>query len=277
MQPLPLLFRRVVSWIFFILFAVILLIVSIYASGYRLGEEFTLERTGGIHVSVPVSGTILYLEGEEVGTSSFLDKSFFLDNLAFGTYSISVEKEGYRTWEKTLIVERAYVTDTTAFLIPETIIPLPIVIGTDTSATTSLQVSRAEFLTLESLFNTATTTATTTEATRTPDPTELVVRDGNVYVRWNRNLERAPSAFCIAPQACVVEISVELDETVVSRAEFFEGGVVYQTPRGIYLSEIDVKQPNIFVPLYEKPNAEFRIHQGELIILDDEELFVIAL
>lgn len=276
MQPLPLLFRRIVSVLFFILFAVILVVVSIYASGYRLGDEFTLERTGGIHVSVPVSGTTLFLNGEEVGVSSFLDKSFFIDNLTFGTYTVSAEKDGYRPWHKTLIVERAYVTDTAAFLVPQVITPLPVVIGNDTTATTSRHVSRADFLDVESLFVVATTTATTTEVSRL-DPTELVVRDGNVYVRWNRNLERAPSAFCIAPQACVVEISVALTDAEVTRAEFFKGGVVYETEEGIFLSEIDVKQPNIVVPLYEVAHATFRLNgQDEIFILDGEDLFVVT-
>ena len=73
-----------------------------------------------------------------------------------------------------------------------------------------------------------------------------------------------------------MEISVALTEAVVNRAEFFEGGVVYQTPHGIYLSEIDVKQPTTVVPLYENPVAQFRVHRGELIILDGEDLFVVA-
>ena len=278
MQPLTLRFRRIVAWIFFVLFVAVLAVASIYASGYRLGEKFSLERTGGIHVSVPVVGASVSINGKEIGTASFLDKSFFIDNLDFGTYDIEVYKAGYRTWEKRLIVERSLVTDVSAFLVPESITLTPVVRDQGTSvATTSRALRQADYDALLTLFVAPTTTptvATSTQA-RAPDPTELVLRDGNVFVRWNRSLETAPSAFCIRPGACLVEISVELTPAQATRAEFFRDGVVYETEEGsVYFAEVDAKQPQIVATLYSAPGAEFRIENGEIYIKDGKKLFV---
>lgn len=280
MEPLPLRFRRFISTLFFVLFVLVLVAASIYASGYRL-DGFGLERTGGIHVSVPIGDAQVLLDGEEVGVSGFLTRSFFIDNLAAGSYEVEVVADGYHSWKKTFVVDRSLVTDAGAFLVPEDFELLPIVATTSESvATTTRVVSMSDYEDLLELFDivVATTTATSTDETaEDPEPLEVVVRDGNVYVEWNRSLANAPSPFCIRPGACVVEISVEFGETEVVRADLFDGGVVYQTEDGtIFLSEVDVKQPQLVVPLYESEDAEFRIYQDEIIILDDAEFFVVS-
>ena len=240
---------------------VVLAIVSVYASGYRLGEQFTLERTGGIHISVPLTNAKVFLDGKEVGVSSFLDKSFFLDNLPFGAYEVMVQKEGYRSWGKTLIVERSLVTDTSAFLVPKDILPVLVALegGDMKTSTTTRVVVQKEYDAFSVLFEVATSTATSTSVVESaPNPIELLVREGNVYVHWNRDLDRAPSAFCVTPRACVVEISVELSEAVVTRAEFFKDGIVYQTKEGdiyffhIFVSSFLIRYENNINFIYKK-------------------------
>ena len=281
MEPLPLTFRRTISTLFFVLFVLVLVAASIYASGYRL-KGFELERTGGIHVSVPIGEAHVFLNGEEVGVSGFLTRSFFIDNLEAGNYEVEVIADGYHQWKKTFVVDRALVTDAGAFIVPMDLELLPIVATTSESvATTTRVVSSADYQSLLELFGVivATTTATSTAETveEDPEPLESVVRDGNVYVEWNRSLTSAPSAFCIRPGACVVEVSVEFGDAEAVRAELFGGGVVYQTEEGtIYLSEVDVKQPQLVVSLYDSPNASFRIYRNEIIVLDGEEFFVVS-
>lgn len=285
-EPLSLRFRRIVAWAFFFLFLAVLVVTSVYASGYRLGDKFTLERTGGVHVSVPVTGAAVYVNGKEAGVSSFLDRSFFIDNLDFGTYDIEVKKEGYRVWKKKLIVEKSLVTDVSAFLVPDHIALTPVVVEKGAGAvvaTTTRVMQQGAYDTLALLFTPATTTpllqtaTTSSEAEQAPDPTELIVRDGNVYVHWNRSLTETPSPFCIRPGACVVEISVELGAEKTEHAEFFRDGVLYQTETGgIYFAEVDVKQPQIVAELYSASGAEFRVYQGEIYIKDGTGLFVVT-
>lgn len=280
MEPLPLTFRRITSYLFFALFVVVLLVASIYASGYRL-NGFSLERTGGIHVSVPIADAQVFVEGEEVGVTGFLTRSFFIDNLEAGNYEVEVVADGYHPWKKAFVVDRALVTDASAFMVPQNLTLVPIVATTSESvATTTRVVSQADYQELLDLFGMATSSrlsTSTPEVEAGSHNLESVVRDGNVYVKWNKSLTNAPSAFCVRPEACVVEVSVEYGEIQATEAALFEGGVVYQTDEGkIFLAEVDVKQPQLVVLLYESMGAEFRVYQDEIIILDNEEFFVVS-
>lgn len=280
MEPLSLRTRRIVSISFFLLFATVLVVTSFYASGYRI-DGWSLEGTGGVYVAVPVSGAEVSVNGEVVGTSGFLTKSFFIDDLAPGSYVLQVMGEGYYPWTKTMIVQRSFVTDTSAFMVPKEL-PVFEIMATSSKkiATTTRAVSDLEYERMSELFvvstSTAMQTATTTDEVKVPD-LELSVRSGNVYVRWNRELERAPSVFCIAPNACVVEVSVEKSEVEVVDAAFFGGGVVYQTKNsGIFFAEIDVKPTQLVIPLYPSPSAEFALYQDEIVIKDEDDLFVVT-
>jgi hypothetical protein len=284
MGPLPLYIRRIIAFVFGLLFFIVLAVVLVYATGYRLVDRFTLEQTGGVHISIAPTNAILSINGEEMGVSSFLNKSFFLDHLPHGAYEIAVQKEGYIPWKKTLIVERSLVTGASAFMVPSEVVLLEIVSEGDSStiSTTTRLVAENEYDALLALFKAPTSSLLSATATTTvenvPDPIERIIRDGNVYVHWNRDLSRAPNAFCVTPRACVVEISVELSPAEVVRAEFFREGIVYQTSEGsVYFSEIDVKQPQITALLFEAPGAEFRIYKDEMIIKDAKRLFVVVL
>jgi hypothetical protein len=51
-----------------------------------------------------------------------------------------------------------------------------------------------------------------------------------------------------------------------THAAFFDGGIIYQTPLGIYFAEADVKEPRLTVPLYAEPGVEFRIVRNRLYL-----------
>ncbi|MFQ5541010.1 MAG: hypothetical protein ACE5F4_02085 [Candidatus Paceibacteria bacterium] len=287
MEPLSLKTRRIIAILFFLLFVAVLTLASAYASGYRL-SGFSLTRTGGVHVSVAVSAARVLLDGTPVGTSGLFSKSFFIDNLVQGSHTVEVRAAGYRPWQKTLIVEAAFVSDASAFLVPEALPVLPIVATTTTSvATTTHTVSPDEYEALMLLFASATTTpaltelpgdsSTTSAAVPEVPDVELIIRDGNVSVRWNRDLARAPSSFCVTPRACVIEVTVENGHEEALDAVFFGGGVVYRLDDGgIFLAEVDVRQPRTLVPLYQGDAAEFRVVDDALVIKDGENLYLIA-
>lgn len=277
MKPLTLKYRRVVFALFFVLFVAVLAITVVYASGYRL-RGLELERTGGIYVSVPIIDAGVFMDGESVGVTGLLTRSFFIDNLEAGQYDVEVIADGYYPWKKTFIVDRALVTDAGAFMVPEKFDLLPIVARTsEPVATTTRVVSQVDYQKLLEAFGLVEAEASVPEKTSRPKALELEIREGNVYVKWNKSLAYAPNGFCIRPSACVVEVSVEYGVEEVVAAEFYAGGIVYQTKDGvIFLSEIDVKQPQLLVPLYESQTATFRVYNGELIILDEDEFFVLS-
>ena len=246
MDPLSLRTRRWYSIISSVAFIVVLVFAVLYASGYHL-KGFSVVETGAIHVSVPVPDASVLLNGKEVGKSGLLTRAFFLDNLAPGDYVLEARLTGYYPWTKDLVVAPKIVTDVPALLIPIT-----------------LTFDKAPFPDLA-------TEATTTE---TEGGLALSVESGTAIVRWTRSVESVPAAFCLAPGSCVLGIIVATGGVI--EAHFFDGGVVYDTPQGIFIAEADVKQPRLVVPLYPHPGATFRIDHRRLYIKDGSQSYEVS-
>lgn len=260
MEPLSLSFRRTVAFVFFGLFVAVLVVSLLYASGYRFAE-WSLTGTGGISLTVPVSGAEIFISGERFGESGFLTRSFFVDNLPSGNYTVAVVAPGFHPWEKSVIVERRFVTGLNAFLVPREF--LFETLATSTATTTPLD---RDFF--EPSF------ADAVQVGAPVDDLELLVRDGNLSVRWMKEVSDAPQAFCITPRACVAEVSIERDTPLVTRAAFFSGGVVYQTNEGVFLTEIDAR-PTPVTALVAGPGAEFVVVDGLLVVKQGEAMMLV--
>jgi hypothetical protein len=86
---------------------------------YFLRQRLALQ--GGVYLSVPYQDAEVYINGELMGRSGFLQRSFYTSDLAPSAYIMHVEREGYHSWDRLLVVEEQLVTDSRALLIPETI------------------------------------------------------------------------------------------------------------------------------------------------------------
>lgn len=99
----------------FILSATVLAIL--YAKGYRLGIQkghTIIEGTGILTVNSIPQGAKVYIDGNlTTATNNQI-------NLEPGTYKVSITKEGYFSWEKTLIIKKEMVTEADALLFPKT-------------------------------------------------------------------------------------------------------------------------------------------------------------
>lgn len=293
MEPLSLTTRRLFAAFFFVLFIVLLPVVVLYASGYRL-QGFSLVTTGGIHISVPISGVAITLNGEDIERSSLFSKAFFLDNLEPGSYVIQATLDGYHPWSKNLVVESRLVTDVSMLAVPQPLRVLELVAQAATStasvadaATTSTtrSISETEHERVVRSFATTTpmvfsTGSTTTSGSMVPltdaeGGAALVIEESNLSVRWDRNAT-PPSSFCSRPSLCTAHFFLEHGEQTVTDARFFNGGVVYRTlESGVFFVEVDVRQPRLLVPIYSKPSTEFRIIDGTLYIKDDGTLYAV--
>jgi hypothetical protein len=233
MDPLSLKTRRWYSIISSVTFVFVLVFAILYATGYHL-KGLSVVETGAIHVSVPVPDAVITLNGKEVGKSGLLTRALFLDNLAPGPYLIEATAEGYYPWAKNLVVAPKIVTEVPAFLAPLTF--------------TFEKAAYPKF------------------ATSTPveGGLALSVKDGVVTLRWTRSTSTAPAAFCIEPESCVKQMVIT--NAGATDAAFFDGGIIYQTPQGIYFAEADVKEPRLTVPLSTAPGATFRINRNRLYL-----------
>ena len=270
--------------LFIFLFIVCLPFAILYATGYRLQSGFALVETGGVYVSVAPSGATLSLNGKDVGVSGFLNHSFYIDNLAPGTYAIHVARDGDYPWYKTLIVEPRIVTDAQAFLVPsEPVIRKIFISSISTStATTTLALTRAQYVVYADAFIPTTTKAILTEdGVLAPDDSlggeNLYIEDGAVRLTWSRSTSTIPSFMCTSPSLCEKSVIITHSKEMITRANFFAGGIVYQSKvGGIFLAETDIRPTPLTVPLYQRPGAEYRLIGGTLIVKDGATLFEIS-
>jgi len=291
MEPLSLTTRRLFATFFFFLFIIILPVIVLYASGYRL-QGFSLVTTGGIYIATPVSGVVISLNGEEIDRSSIFSKSFFFDNLEPGSYVIQTALEGYAPWSKTLVVESRIVTDVSmlAVLQPLTIFRIEKLPATSTPERTATSTVRfippAQYARIAEAFATSTASltlrgmSTSTTPSVSPDSAaeggvRLIINDGDLFVQWMRHAS-PPGSFCIRPSLCAESFGLESGESEVVNAQFFGGGVIYQTMEsGVFFVEVDIRQPRLLVSVATKPETEYRVFENSLYIKDGDTLYTV--
>lgn len=57
------------------------------------------------------ANAVISINGKEMKKTDFLFGELFLDNLLPGTYAVKIEKEGYKPWQKSLVVREKQVTE----------------------------------------------------------------------------------------------------------------------------------------------------------------------
>lgn len=297
MDPLSRRTRIIYLSIFALLFVVTIPLAILYASGYKLSglSTFSFVPTGGIYVTVPLSDALVSINGKEEGTTSLFTKSFYVSNLAPGSYAVHVARESSYPWYRTLIVEPGIVTDVRALLAPQQIEPVKLIRGgaASSTASTTRGIARANYDAYLALFQPATTTkgtvlvggkrfATSSEGVFGPAPDdaqggqELYIEGGTVRLHWAKSTSTIPSTFCMKPSSCAKDMFVKKGKEQVVSAQFWGGGVAYSTSEsGVYLAEADVRQTPLIIPLYARRGADFRIANGTLIIKDGTSLYQI--
>lgn len=286
MEPLSRRTRSVYLILLIVLFIIVMPVAILYASGYRLAD-LSLTPTGGVFVIAPLSDALVSINGEEVGTTGLFTKSYYIDDLAPGTYVVQASREGYYPWAKTLIVEESLVTDVSAFLVPVDLPVLEILVGT-TTATTTKNVEKEERDALLEAFVEATTTpelifeeeellATSSLPVDVRGGQGLFIEEGDLVLRWLRNASSTPSSFCETPSLCVTEFKVEYGKEIVTEAVFFETGTLYGTEGGsVYFAETDVRPSPLTVKIYSGKGAEFRVISGAVYVKEGKSLFEIG-
>jgi hypothetical protein len=273
MEPFPAYRRRIYFTLFVVLFLILLPAIILYADGWRFKQGFGFVRTGGIYVAVPYTDAVVTLNGEEVGRSGFLQREFYIGDLAPSAYALRIEAPNRRTWSRLLVVEPQLVTDTHAVLLPDDItLTRLIVSGTGTSTKV---VSRASYDGYLAAFATSTRIASTTVPVDEEDGVALFIVDGDIFARWTKS-ERHPSGFCGSPSICEDEISIKRIGGAATDAYFYRNGVIYSTEEGgIYFAEIDIRPTPVAAQLYAAPEADMRLFDNMLVIKSGDMLYEI--
>ncbi len=103
------------------LFAVFLIVIPViifYSFGYRVTSDFKIVKTGGIFISNNESGASVLLNGKLKKSAGILDKNMLVQNVKPGSYTVKVEKEGFRQWTKYVKVQEQLVEVCFPLLVP---------------------------------------------------------------------------------------------------------------------------------------------------------------
>jgi len=99
--------RRILPWVFVLVFLVMAPAVVFYTAGYRWNQKKgVLERNGTLIIDATPSGAAIDLNGQRITDLAPVT----LQNVAPGNYEIKLTLKGYHPWSKTLNVEPERVT-----------------------------------------------------------------------------------------------------------------------------------------------------------------------
>ncbi|MBI2048930.1 MAG: hypothetical protein HYT29_00610 [Parcubacteria group bacterium] len=291
MKPLSKNVRRTYLVLLILLFVVLVPVTVLYSAGYRVGEHFTIVKTGGIYIGLNEPGARLFLNGKFIKRASILKNGFFLQDLTPRVYHVAVEKDGFLKWEKVLEVKPQHVVEASAFILPQEV-PLEDILPV--SAERNGSVGNQEYVSIQALFATSTTAtsislydipgifATSTQGRRITDIKKkgdiVLWREGDgVFARWVSDRGNAPSYFC---EGLRCDKEIRINKTSIDFFDFYPNSnelVVIKTPEGIHVTEIDPRIPRNIKPLYLGKDARVRVLGDAIFITGEERLFRVAL
>lgn len=309
MQPLSSGKRNLYFYGFVALFALVIPFLILYSEGYRFGTAFSLVKTGGIYLYSDIADTTVYVDGALKKETGLFLRNTFIQNLPPDSYTVRVEKNGYRSWEKYFDVSANMVTDAKVFMIREMLASttVPQFIPASATATTtagSRKIANPEYADLLKLVTVATTTKSATStavlqnqtsarpvATSTTEqvdqrrlkPAFVEYSDtyswldrGDVAIEWVGSYERTPFYFCIQGE-CMTKTVLSLSEDILEYA-WLTGtteAMVVRTASGIFVSEVDSRSaPNVY-KIHDGPTKAVRVSSAGDIVVQLADAFVV--
>ncbi len=112
------------SWVFWILLGVFIVAMPVfvfYAMGYRIdfANDRSIITVGGLYVNSTTDDALMFVDEKPVENMRIFQSAAYIQNLDSGMHRIHVQKAGYQTWVKELPVYSRFVTEASAFNVPE--------------------------------------------------------------------------------------------------------------------------------------------------------------
>lgn len=114
--------RRILFYSLAFVFIIMAPFALIYAIGYSLDiKTLSFVSTGGIFVKANQTGIRIFIDNKEQRSTSIFTSGALMTGLYPGTYAVRIEKDGFRPWERKIIVHRQVVSEyRNIFLLPQT-------------------------------------------------------------------------------------------------------------------------------------------------------------
>ncbi len=253
-----------------LIFIVLVPITLLYSSGYRLGEGFKLVKTGGVYIGLNEQNARLYIDGKLSKKVGILKDGFFVQDLTPRVYYVVIEKEGYRSWEKILEVLPQRVSETSAFVLPDSIPYIELLPSEDSyieatelfatsSVTTLLPEEYPELL------------ATSTRIKKVEDVKRkggVVIwkEDESIYAGWVNDNSNAPSYFC---NGGMCDNEILLSSGGVQYFDFHPQSnelLLFVVNDVLIMTEIDPRIPRNKQTLFKADGVEVRTVRSSILV-----------
>lgn len=267
MEPLSKTRRMLYLFIFVLIFFALIPVVVLYSAGYRIGKDYTLEKTGGIFVAGGEAGVKIYVNDVLKKETNSFSLTVYVPDLSVGQYQVKVTKDERYVWTKTFKVLPQKVTEGYPFLLSQKI------------ASTSLSATSTAYKNISLLFASSTRTTIVPSKTATSSTTTLLaavskknidlVKEGNtISVVWLADMRDVPYYFCgenFIESECVSKHPI-ITEKGITTYEFYPGRndlLIFAKGDGIYVTELDSRSPQNTQLLVEGANLDFRVQNGQ--------------
>lgn len=123
--------RRKIFYLMVLTFALIAPIALLYSRGYILDfRKRGLVQTGGVFVKAFQSEVKVFIDSEFKNETAFISRGTLITNLLPKRYTVRVEKEGFRAWQKVVRVSSQEVLEFRNVLLPPATITPRVVFNT---------------------------------------------------------------------------------------------------------------------------------------------------
>ncbi len=276
MQTFPKWRRRLYFYLCIVVFLIVIPILVLYAQGYRFAKNWTLSPTGGILLSVPISGADIFINGKLSEQSAFLRHTILIQNLTDEVHLVEVKKDGYFTWTKHLPVVDSLVTEASPFLILKegVLEEIPKVLEVSSS---SAPIVSPDFTAVQDLFAKKIATSTSDIFQDLVEKSNFVYQgnlglwsEGNkIFAAWRGGVDATPSFFCKS-DVCSATTTVFQSAFPLTRLDFYPGrsdGMIIALRDGVYVVELDTRDPQNVFPLMKGSNLDFRIDDNNVLYI----------
>lgn len=253
-----------------VIFIVLVPITLLYSSGYRLGEGFKLVKTGGVYIGLNESKANLFLDGKLTKDVGILKDGFFVQDLTPRVYHVVVKKEGYRSWEKVLEVLPQHVSETSAFILPNSI-PYTEILSSSSAYTDALKIFATTTVTqiMPSEYPKIIATSTRTqkiENMKRKGDIVLWEEGGSIHARWVNTNSNAPSYFC---NNNVCDREIIINKRPVQFFDFHPLSnelLLFVIDNVVIMTEIDPRIPRNEQTLFEAEGVEIRTLGDSILV-----------
>lgn len=299
-KPLSVKNRNIFFYLSIVVFLVAVPVLVLYTTGYRFGEGI-ISKTGGVSVYLSPAGSNLYINGKFNDTLGFLSRSFFVQDLKVGSYSIEVKKDGYYSWKKDIVVHPKIVTENYAFLSPEKFVLKEITQFSKTketaSTTTKVATSTTEYLEVKGFFEKKKLTKAEerkeilamenihekfnlgkTDDILVSGKSVVYLKDNTISASWIGSISDAPYFFHLSTSTVATTTSIFKGNEKILNIEFYPERtdvVLIEMHSGIFALQLNIgSKIEDLRPVFVEPQSKIRISpNGEYFIKNKEGLF----